>query len=392
MDSRQIYRGMDIGTDKVSTAHRGRVPHHGLDVLDPDEFYSAGQFGRDARRWIEEITGRGRVPLLVGGTGLFLRSLTHPIFEQPKIDAARLETLRGFMAKQPRSELDRWVGALDSGRADLAREGGPQRLGRTIEVALLTGRPLSWWHSQGSPDDEPLDGLIVVLDRDREELDRRIDARVARMVADGLVEEVKGLLEKGYGPEDPGMTGTGLPGSRRSPLWGHDAGGRPSTGCGLKRDSTRAGSSHGFATNYRKTRSTSILPNRSTRRWRGWWRPGRPRLERWADHDAKTEQHGKTNPDRKTNPDGKGRGSHEDRGDVLSDVRWLWCRSHCAWDRARRPGPRSPLRVVCPALPSRTFSRQGFLPRSRDGAVSPLRASAIRVGSRRRAPRCRAHA
>ena len=209
MDSRQIYRGMDIGTDKVSTAHRGRVPHHGLDVLDPDEFYSAGQFGRDARRWIEEITGRGRVPLLVGGTGLFLRSLTHPIFEQPKIDAARLETLRGFMAKQPRSELDRWVGALDSGRADLAREGGPQRLGRTIEVALLTGRPLSWWHSQGSPDDEPLDGLIVVLDRDREELDRRIDARVARMVADGLVEEVKGLLEKGYGPEDPGMTGTG---------------------------------------------------------------------------------------------------------------------------------------------------------------------------------------
>jgi tRNA dimethylallyltransferase len=209
MDSRQIYRGMDIGTDKVSSAHRDLVPHHGLDLRDPDEFYSAGQFGRDARRWIEEISGRGRVPLLVGGTGLFLRSLTDPIFEQPDIDAVRLEGLRGFMAKQSTTELERWVGELDSGRADLAREGGPQRLGRTIEVALLTGRPLSWWHAQGEPDSEALSGLIVVLDRDREELDRRIDARVTRMAADGLVEEVKGLLEKGYGPEDPGMSGTG---------------------------------------------------------------------------------------------------------------------------------------------------------------------------------------
>ena len=209
MDSRQVYRGMDIGTDKVSAENQNRVPHHGLDLRDPDEFYSAGQFGRDARRCIEEISGRGHVPLLVGGTGLFLRSLTHPIFKQPDIDAARLEALRVFMAKRPAAELERWVGALDSGRTEFAREGGPQRLGRTIEVALLTGRALSWWHSQGTPDQEPLSGLIVVLDRDREELDRRIDARVTRMAAEGLVEEVKGLLEKGYGPEDPGMSGTG---------------------------------------------------------------------------------------------------------------------------------------------------------------------------------------
>ena len=209
MDSRQIYRGMDIGTDKVSPEHRERVPHHGLDLREPSEFYSAGQFSRDARRSIEEISGRGCVPLLVGGTGLFLRALTHPIFKQPDLDASRLKALRGFMAKRPTTELARWVEALDSGRTDLAREGGPQRLGRTIEVALLTGRPLSWWHSHGTPDHEPLSGLIVVLDRDREELDRRIDARVTRMAAEGLVDEVSGLLEKGYGPEAPGMTGTG---------------------------------------------------------------------------------------------------------------------------------------------------------------------------------------
>lgn len=212
MDSRQVYRGMDIGTDKVSMENRDRVRHHGLDLRDPDELYSAGQFSRDARGWIEEISGRGRVPLLVGGTGLFLRSLTHPLFKQPDIDADRLEALRSFMAKRPTTELERWVGALDSGRADLAREGGPQRLGRTIEVALLTGRPLSWWHSQGTSDQEPLDGLIVVLDKDREELDRRIDARVTRMAAEGLVDEVRGLLERGFGPDAPGMSGTGYRG------------------------------------------------------------------------------------------------------------------------------------------------------------------------------------
>ena len=209
MDSRQVYRGMDIGTDKGSTENRDRVRHHGLDLRNPDECYSAGQFGRDARGWIEEISGRGHVPLVVGGTGLFLRALTDPLFKQPDIDPTRLEALRGFMATRPTTELERWVGALDSGRTDFAREGGPQRLGRTIEVALLTGRPLSWWHAQGTPDQEPLNGLIVVLDGDREELDRRIDARVTRMAAEGLVDEVKGLMGKGYGPQDPGMTGTG---------------------------------------------------------------------------------------------------------------------------------------------------------------------------------------
>jgi tRNA dimethylallyltransferase len=209
MDSRQIYRGMDIGTDKVSREHRERVPHHGLDLRNPNERYSAAQFGRDARGAIKEISGRGHVPMLVGGTGLFLRSLTHPIFKQPEIDETRLEALRAFLAQRSTAELKRWVEVLDSGRSDLARDGGPQRLGRTIEVALLTGRPLSWWHQQGTPEHESLDGLIVVLDKDREELDRRIDARVTRMAAEGLVDEVKGLLEKGYGSEDPGMTGTG---------------------------------------------------------------------------------------------------------------------------------------------------------------------------------------
>ena len=209
MDSRQVYEGMDIGTDKASRELRERVPYHGLDIRKPSQSYSAGQFARDARGWIRAIRDRGRVPVLVGGTGFFLRALTEPIFRQPTLDADRLEALRGFLASRPREELERWVERLDPPRAHLAAEGGPQRLGRTIEVALLTGRPLSWWHREGEPDQEALDGVIVVLEMAREELDRRIDARVTRMAEEGLVDEVRSLLAEGYRPEDPGMTGTG---------------------------------------------------------------------------------------------------------------------------------------------------------------------------------------
>ena len=209
MDSRQVYRGMDIGTDKASREIRGRVPHHGLDTRDPNETYSAGQFGRDARVWISEISARGCVPLVVGGTGFFLRALTDPMFRQPDMEGDRLEALRRYLTTLPREELERWVGELDPGRAAIAAEGGPHRLGRTLEVALLTGRPLSGWHEQGVPDQEPLKGVIVVLEMPREELDRRIDARVTRMAEGGLVVEVERLLEQGYGPDDPGMTGTG---------------------------------------------------------------------------------------------------------------------------------------------------------------------------------------
>ena len=209
MDSRQVYRGMDIGTDKVSQELRERVPHHGLDTRDPNETYSAGQFGRDARVWISEIRARGHVPLVVGGTGFFLRALTDPMFRQPDMEGHRLEALRRYLRTFTREELERWVGELDPSRAAIAAEGGPHRLGRTLEVALLTGRPLSWWHEQGAPDQEPLQGVIVVLEMPREELDRRIDARVTRMAEEGLVTEVERLLEQGYGPDDPGMTGTG---------------------------------------------------------------------------------------------------------------------------------------------------------------------------------------
>lgn len=209
MDSRQVYRGMDIGTGKVSLRERALLPHHGLDIRDPDERYSAGQFARDARRWIQDIHGRGRIPLLVGGTGFFLRALVQPLFREPDMDRDRLEWLRAFLNRLPVEEVHAYAEVLEPDRAHEARTGGRQRLTRAVEVALLTGRTLSEWHQEPEAAVEPLRGIVFLLSLPRHVLYERIDRRVGQMLEEGWVEEVEGLLEGGYGPEDPGMTGAG---------------------------------------------------------------------------------------------------------------------------------------------------------------------------------------
>ncbi|MYI07284.1 MAG: tRNA (adenosine(37)-N6)-dimethylallyltransferase MiaA, partial [Gemmatimonadetes bacterium] len=181
MDSRQIYRGMDIGTAKATPEQRAEVPHHGIDIADPGERYSAGAFGRDARRWIAAIRARGRVPLLVGGTGFFLKAVTEPLFAQPDLDGERRAAVESALAGLPRTELARWVRALDPQRAGVAIAGGRQRMTRTVLIALLTGRPLSWWHSRRNAEAEPLEGVVCVVAVPREVLDERIGRRVRAM-------------------------------------------------------------------------------------------------------------------------------------------------------------------------------------------------------------------
>lgn len=209
MDSRQVYKGMDIGTDKVPDDVREQVPHHALDLVHPDERYSAGQFARDARDWIKEIIKRDRVPVLAGGTGFFLKAITEPVFSEPPLDSARLKKIRRYLSTLDYRVLAKWVEKLDPVRASLAIDGGPQRMSRTIEVALLTGKPLSSWHRESPSDVAALTGLIIQLELPREEIDRRINDRVTYMVERGLVSEVRSLLEAGYTFDDPGMTATG---------------------------------------------------------------------------------------------------------------------------------------------------------------------------------------
>lgn len=207
-DSRQVYRYLDIGTAKPSTDQRRRVPHHGLDIIEPDEPYSAGRFARDAWSWIDAIRGRGRVPIVCGGTGFFVRALLSPLAPEPAVLPERRAALRSYLATQGVPRLKRWLGRLDPERAEeLETEGGPQRLVRSLEIALASGRPHSWWLGQ-PPETPALTAVVVCLEMRRELLYRRIDNRLDDMVAAGLVEEVRDLLVR-FPRDAPGLRSVG---------------------------------------------------------------------------------------------------------------------------------------------------------------------------------------
>jgi tRNA dimethylallyltransferase len=210
LDSRQIYRGLDIGTAKPSAEELAAVPHFGIDIVNPDERYSSGRFARDARQWLANIRARGHVPVLAGGTGFFLRALTHPLFREPDLPALRRDALQAWLDRQPESELRRWLTALDPGLLQHgSRQVDRQRVTRALEVALLTGQPLSWWHHHAPPTEQPLHALVFRLELPRAELYARINTRVLTMMEAGLLQEVERLREQGYDEHAPGMKATG---------------------------------------------------------------------------------------------------------------------------------------------------------------------------------------
>jgi tRNA dimethylallyltransferase len=205
MDSRSVYRGMDVGTAKPTVEERGGIPHHGIDLVEPSERFSAARWARYAREAIAEIRARGAVPMLVGGSGFFLRALTAPIFREPELDPGRRAELARELEGMTDGEMLGRLAPLDpAAAARLRGGGGRQRLMRALEVALLTGRPLSWWHRNAPPEAPPVPVLACVLEVPRERLYAAVDARVGEMVTGGLVEEVRALVER-YGEASPGL-------------------------------------------------------------------------------------------------------------------------------------------------------------------------------------------
>ena len=197
-DALQVYRGVDIGTAKPSATDRARVPHHLIDLLEPSEPFSAGEFARRARAALAEIEGRGRAALVVGGSGLYLRALTGGLAPLPPPDPelrAGLERRRAAHGLAPlRAELER----LDPATAARLKAGDTQRTLRALEVVLATGRPLSSWLA--APEvgaREPLTLRKVGLTLPRALLYDRIESRVAQMVTRGWLDEVRVLLESG---------------------------------------------------------------------------------------------------------------------------------------------------------------------------------------------------
>jgi len=200
-DSRQIYRGLDIGTAKPTAEEQRRVPHLGIDLVSPGERYSAGRFAQDAVGWLAEAHYSGQ-PVIAGGTGFYVKAIADGLFREPPIDRSRRDLLREW--SRGISGLGRWAVRLDNG----FRGGGRQRAARAVEVALLTGRPLSWWQAEAKAE-----GLMrpwyVRLTLPRAVLHRRIERRARTMLEQGLVDEVRSVLAEGLPPDAPGLDAVG---------------------------------------------------------------------------------------------------------------------------------------------------------------------------------------
>jgi tRNA dimethylallyltransferase len=197
-DSVQIYRHLDIGTAKASPEEQRRVPHHMIDIREPADVFTAGDFQREARTVLEEIRGRGKIPVLAGGTGLYLRALTEGLFNGPGRSLywrSRLEMIAG---RKGREHLHRLLTRLDPAAASRIGPRDRPKVVRALEVRLETGKALSE-HLEVKPR-QPLAGFNVCyigLNPPREELYRRIDERVVRMFEAGLDQEVRQLIYRG---------------------------------------------------------------------------------------------------------------------------------------------------------------------------------------------------
>ena len=196
VDSAQVYREMDVGTAKPEPAERERVPHHLVDILDPDEAYSAGRFREDALRLVGEIQARGRTPILAGGTMLYFRALTRGLAELPPAQPAIRAEIEARAAIAGWPALHGELAAVDPVTAARIEPMDTQRIQRALEVHRHTGRAISSFHGEAARP-LPFEVLQVVLEpSDRAVLHERIAARFRAMLARGLVDEVKRLRER----------------------------------------------------------------------------------------------------------------------------------------------------------------------------------------------------
>jgi tRNA dimethylallyltransferase len=194
-DSVQLYRYLDIGTAKTPIAERRGIPHHLLDILDPDQYFTAGDYSRAARQAIAEISGRGRLPIVTGGTGFYLRALLDGLFPGPIRD----QRLRDRLSRRPTESLHRILRRFDFEAAARIHKNDQPKLIRALEICLLAKEPATrLFRTRLS---QPLDGYRVVkvgLSPDRSELVSRLNERCATMFDQGLLEEVAAVLKLGF--------------------------------------------------------------------------------------------------------------------------------------------------------------------------------------------------
>ncbi|MBR0091524.1 MAG: tRNA (adenosine(37)-N6)-dimethylallyltransferase MiaA [Lachnospiraceae bacterium] len=212
-DSMQVYRGMDIGTAKVTDAETGGVPHHLIDILEPTEAFNVMHFQRLAKEAAEKIRAKGRLPLVVGGTGFYIRALLYDTdFTETDEDTAFRSALEEEVRREgdaAKKRLHERLTLLDPVSGASIPEGNVKRVIRALEYFEKTGTPISAHNKRERAKSSPYDFRYFVLTMERQKLYERINLRVERMFAEGLVEEVKRLMAKGVTAEMTSMQGLG---------------------------------------------------------------------------------------------------------------------------------------------------------------------------------------
>ncbi|HKI85698.1 MAG TPA: tRNA (adenosine(37)-N6)-dimethylallyltransferase MiaA [Thermoanaerobaculia bacterium] len=208
-DALQVYRGFDIGTAKPTGADRDAVRHHLIDILDPAERYSAGEFARRARHAIGEIEQRAHLPLVVGGSGLYVRALFDGIARLPEVPEAVRNDLAARLEREGLPALRRELERVDPATAARLAPRDRQRTLRALEVLLATGRPLSVWLREDQDAGERPSSVRIGLTAPRAILYDRVAVRVHRMVESGWMEEVRTLLDSGLDPSLPAFQAIG---------------------------------------------------------------------------------------------------------------------------------------------------------------------------------------
>ncbi len=210
VDSMQVYRGMDIGTAKPPRELRARIPHHLIDIKNPDEQYSVGEFVRAADSLVTDILSRGKLPILSGGTAFYFKHFLFGLPTAPAADPVIRSSLREELAAYGLTDLYEKLLRIDPEAGERIHAGDTYRILRALEIHRMTGKPPSSF--LGPTPAAPRAGcrfFTAGLDRNRAELYARIDSRVDRMFNDGLAAEVAGLAEAGYGERAPGMQAIG---------------------------------------------------------------------------------------------------------------------------------------------------------------------------------------
>lgn len=207
-DSRQVYRLLDIGTAKPSAADLMAVKHHLIGIIEPSESYNAGRFIADASEAIETLHRQGRIPLICGGTGLYVESLLQGLFPQAGIDPQVRRQLQERLQSEELSALYGELAALDPDFAAKISRNDRQRILRGLEIFAATGFPISEHWRRQQPGSS-FRAFRVLLDPPREPLYERINARTARMLEEGLLDEISHVLKIGFNPSAPGLNSVG---------------------------------------------------------------------------------------------------------------------------------------------------------------------------------------